>query len=154
MKHIVSIIVFFLVLGSYAQAQSFYSPKRNKAKFNIEVSNMTTRSVYGWSTGFVAGIDINNRMSVSYVNLVSIENDEHKGRAFRGAQYQYFFNPKRKFNIGLGLVVGLYNEQFLSAVPSVEMRYLIGNRVVVGFGLSRVETYPKFDFKLGFRLFK
>ena len=153
MKRIALIICSLLLFGSIVSAQSFYKQPK-KTTLNIEIGNQTTRSIYGWTTGFTIGVDVNNRMNLSYVNLTEIGGDENGSQTFRGAQYQYYFNPKRKLNIGLGMTVGLYDQQFLSAIPSLQFRYVHNNRWVMGLGLARVETYPQFDFKVGFRIFK
>lgn len=154
MKRIVIIIYSLLIFGSFMSAQTFYSDQVKKTSLSIEMANLTTRSIYGWSTGFTVGVDVNNRMTLSYVNLTEIGGDENGSQTFRGAQYQYFFNPLRRLNIGVGITAGMYDQQFLSVVPSIQARYLHNNRWVIGLGLARVETYPQFDFKVGVRLFK
>jgi len=154
MKRLFLICSLLLAFGSLAQAQTYYE-KNTKAKpIHIELSNLTTRSIYGWKTGVSLTANINNRMSLSYVNLIDINNQEGEGDTFRGGQYQYYFNPKNNLSVGLGLMVGFYNEQFLAVTPSVEVKYVYNDRFVAGMGFSRVDTYPKFDFRVGMRLFK
>lgn len=149
-----ALMYFLLVLfGTLSNAQHYYESPRNGNDVNLEITNLTTRSVYGWKTGFTLGASINNRMSIAYVNLIEIGGGETSGDSFRGASYQYYFNPKQNLNFGLGLMVGFYNEQFLAATPSLEVRYIYNKRWLLSMGYSRVDTYPKFDFKLGVRLF-
>lgn len=151
MRTVLAIFLFFS--SFYISAQSFYKREASKPAFSLEVANLTTRSIYGWKTGLAVGVSMGNRMNLSYVNLFELGNGEEGGRTFRGASYQYFFNPKRNFNIGLGLTAGYHNEQFLAVTPSLEMKYIYNERLIAGFGLSRVDRYPKFDFKVAVRLF-
>ena len=130
-----------------------YFERRTKTPFHLEVSNLTTRSIYGWKTGFDVGVNYKGRLLASYVHLNEIGNGELQSHSFRGGNFQYYFNPKNDLNIGLGITAGLYNKRFASIHPTLNMRYLYRNRLVVGLGVSRLDRYPKFDFKLGFRLF-
>lgn len=160
MKRLLLICSLYLLLGSLSYAQTYYEAPAQKAQFNLELTNLTTRSIYGWKTGLSAAVNINNRMSFSYVNLVELGTAQESEAAvsskdtFRGAQYQYYINPNGKLNVGLGLMVGFYNEQFLAVTPSVELKYVYNERWIAGVGVSRVDSYPKFDFRVGLRLFR
>ena len=154
MKRLFYICSFLLTLGSLSLAQNYNEAPRPGLDINLEVSNLTARSIYGWKTGFTIGATLNNRISLSYVNLMELNGGEYSGDTFSGGSFQYFFNPKRPLGFGLGMMVGFYNQQFLTVTPSVEVRYLYKKRLVAGIGYARVDGYPKFDFKVGIRIFK
>lgn len=143
--------MFLLICFFESQAQLRTS--RNE-RFSIELSNNTVRSINGWKSGPKIGFNFKNRLELNYVYLMDISGNEATQESFHGTQVKYYFNPKGKLNIGLGLRIGLYNQQFAAVIPSIDFKYKILDNLNVSTGIARLDGYPYFDLSFGFKLFK
>lgn len=150
MKRII-LLLLFIVMAFESQAQ--LNSVKNE-KFSVELANNTVRSIYGWKSGPKIGLNFNGRIQVNYVYLMDISGSENVQDTFHGTQVKYYFNPKGKLNVGLGLRLGLYSEQFAAVIPSVDLKYSPLKDLNISLGVARLDRYPYFDLSIGYKVFK
>jgi hypothetical protein len=148
-KFTITLVLAFLVFKSHAQ--TWQSPVK---EYSFELSNNTTRSIYGWKSGPQFTFNLNNRWQVNYAYLLDLSSTETDAGSFHGGQFKYYFNPKSKLNVGLGLRVGVYNDQFIAVIPSLDVKVHATDQINISMGLARLDRYPYFDLSFGFKVFK
>jgi len=151
MKKLFIILALFSLISFQSKAQR--SIGKNQNQFSIELANNTVRSIYGWKTGPKVNMNFNNRIELNYAYLFSVDGDENGQSSFQSTQVKYYLNPKGRVNLGLGLKLGLYDNQFAAVIPSIDLRYRPIDDLNVSAGFARVDGFPYFDLSLGIRVF-
>lgn len=154
MKKLVLIIMLNVLYSAPLLGQSFYRSIHNSKSVGLQLSNQTTRSIYGFKTGLNVGVVLKSRWNISYMHLISTASFEITNDAYQGVGITYTFNPNSALQLQSSMAIGIHNRQFIAVQPTIRMRYDLPTNLFISIGFGRSDGFPFFDAIFGIVLFK